>query len=302
MTIKNGVYTALVTPFDEQQRVNLPMLQQLIESQIAAGIDGIMVLGTTGESPTISHDEKIQIAKLAINHTAGRVPVIVGTGTYATEVTIQTTLQMEELGADYALIVTPYYNKPTAEGIYQHFKAIANETSLPIIVYNISGRTGRNIDTPTLQRIADLPNIIGVKDSSGSVEQMIDVIDQMAKHRPDFKVFSGDDALTLPLISMGGHGIISVVSNLLPAAVVKMTHAALEGNFIEARKLYYELLPLFKGAFIETNPIPIKEAMNFCGIDVGGYRLPLCEMLPQNKQFLHQLLQQMDLCKEGALV
>lgn len=292
------MYTALVTPFDDQQQVNLPMVRQLVDFQIQEGVDGIMVIGTTGESPTLSHEEKRQVAKAAIEQAAGRVPVMVGTGTYSTATTIQTTLQMEELGADYALIVTPYYNKPTAEGIYRHFKAVAEESSLPIIVYNISGRTGRNIDTSTLKRIADIPNVIAVKESSGNIEQMIDVLDQMAKHRPGFKVFSGDDAFTLPLILMGGHGVISVVSNLLPAAVTKMTHAALNGDLAEARKLYYELLPLFKAAFIETNPIPIKEAMNLCGINVGEYRLPLCEMASQNKHFLQEVLQKMDMHRE----
>lgn len=293
--LPNGVYTALVTPFDAEKNINLHSLRHLIRFQIQQGITGLVLLGTTGEAPTLSREEQDLIIKTAAEETKGKVPLIIGTGAYSTAVTVQNTLRAQELGADIALIVTPYYNKPTSEGIYQHFKEIAKACTLPVIVYNIQSRTARNIDTPTLKRIAELSNVIAVKESSGSIEQMTDVIDCIIRERPGFKIFSGDDILTYPLIALGGHGVISVVSNLIPGKVVNMVEAALRGDFRQARDIHYELLPIFKGAFIETNPIPIKEAMNVCGHDVGGYRLPLCDMLPDNKHALRKILEHMQL-------
>jgi 4-hydroxy-tetrahydrodipicolinate synthase len=293
--LKNGAYTALVTPFDEKSQVNIPMLRDLIRFQLREGIQGLVVLGTTGEAPTLKPEEKDCIIQIAVEEVKGKIPLIVGTGAYSTAAAIENTKRAEALGADMALVVTPYYNKPTPEGIFLHYQEITKHTSLPIIIYNIQGRTACNINSLHLKRLASLETIIGIKESSGNIEQMTEMIDCILSERPDFKIFSGDDLFTLPLIALGGHGVVSVVSNLLPKPIVQLVEAGLKGDFTAARKLHYELLPITKGAFIETNPLPIKEAMNLCGKAVGGYRLPLCEMLPHNKQALRQILQQMQL-------
>lgn len=290
----HGTYTALVTPFKNEQ-VDYEGMKQNILFQIQQGINGILVLGTTGETPTLSEQEKYDIIKLAVATAHGKVPVMVGAGTYCTRHTIDNSKRAKELGADSILIVTPYYNKPTNEGLFRHFKAVHDAVDIPIVIYNIPGRSGKNIDTPVLKRIAELPNVIGVKEASGNLDQMTEVIHTIAGRNPRFTVMSGDDSFTLPLLALGGKGVISVVSNLLPARVVAMVNAALAGNYDQARSIHYELLPIFKGAFIETNPIPIKEAMNMCGMAAGGYRLPMCEMMPENKEKLRKVLLEMRL-------
>lgn len=282
-----GTYTALVTPFNSNHEVDFDRLEALFDEQCRHKVDGVVVLGTTGETPTLFEEEQQEIVKRALKALKGKMKVIVGTGTYATHKTIKLTQAAEEAGADAALIVTPYYNKPTQEGIYKHFEAISQNSLLPIIVYNIQGRTGRNIDTDTLKKIADLPTVIGVKEASGNIEQMMEVL---SLQRPDFSVLCGDDALTLPLIALGGHGVISVVSNLVPALVKKMVDAALAGDFSSAQKLHYQLLPLFKGAFLESNPAPIKEALNIAGFQVGGVRLPLCGVKAETRDKLKAIL------------
>lgn len=287
-----GVYTALITPFtsNDHQQVDFEKLDQLLEEQLAHRVDGVVILGTTGETPTLLEDEQKAIIKFTVGKLKGRMEVIVGTGTNSTLKTILLTKAAEEAGADKALIVTPYYNKPTQEGIYKHFEVLSHQTTLPLIVYNIQGRTGRNIDTDTLKKIADLPRVVGVKEASGNVEQMMEVLAAIHHHRPDFAVLSGDDALTLPLLSLGGHGVISVVSNLLPGLLKEMVDSALQGDFEKARDLHYRLLPLFKGAFLETNPAPIKTAMNIAGKQVGGVRLPLCDVKQDTKAKLETIL------------
>lgn len=290
-----GLYTALVTPFDKDLNINIPSYKNLLQLQLKAGVAGVVPLGTTGESPTITKKERTLLITTTVEELKGKRSIIVGTGSYSTQDSIENTKQAQDLGADAALIVTPYYNKPTSEGIFRHFEAIAKNTKLPIIVYNIQGRTGRNIDTATLRRLAEIPNIVGVKEASGNIDQMVEVIDTITRDRPDFSILSGDDALTLPLIALGGVGVISVVSNLLPQALRTLVDAALAGNGEVARKAHFELLPIFKGAFIETNPIPIKAAMNLCGFDVGGYRLPLCEMTKENHNKLEKILREMKL-------
>ena len=272
MTI-SGVYTALVTPFTKDD-IDFEGMRKNIRFQIDQGVSGILPLGTTGESPTITHEEKDNIIKLAVEEARGKVQVMVGTGSNATNATIRYTETARELGADIVLIVTPYYNKPTQEGIFQHFKAVNDAVDIPIIVYNIQGRTGINISTETMRRLSELSNVVGVKEASGNIIQIGDVIGTIVNTGTKFSVLSGDDGLTLPLLSLGGHGVISVVSNLLPARVVAMVQAALNNDFKTAAKIHFELLPLFKGAFIETNPIPIKAAMNICGMAAGGCRLP----------------------------
>ena len=263
------------------------------------GIDGLFLLGTTGESSTLLQEEQARIISIGVKEANKKVPVWVGTGSYCTRQTIEKTKRAKDLGADVALIVTPYYNKPTQEGIYRHFETIAASVEMPIVVYNIPGRCGANIETPTLLRIAGLPNIIGVKESSGNISQVGDVLGTVVKKYPNFSVFSGDDALTLPMMALGAVGAVSVVSNLIPSQVIAQVNAALQGRFDLARELHYQLLGLYKTAFIETNPIPIKTAMGLCGMPAGKCRLPLCQMAQGNRKILRQLLVQMQLMESG---
>ena len=269
-------------------------LRENVNFQIGNSISGLVPLGTTGESPTISDDERETVIRTVVAAAAGRVPVIVGTGTNSTKHSIELSRQAAALGADAVLVVSPYYNKPTQEGLYRHFKAIAESIRLPVVVYNIQGRTGVNIETATLQRMALVKNIIAVKEASGNVSQMMDVLDQLPG---SFSVVSGDDNLTLPLMSLGGRGVISVVSNLVPGKVSAMCAAALKGDFAAARRLHFEMLPLFKAAFIETNPIPIKAAMGMAGLPAGPVRMPLCEMQPANLEKLRAVVKKMGLVK-----
>ena len=278
--------TAMVTPFDQKGNVNYDGLEENTKYQIKNGISGLVPLGTTGESPTITTEERKEIIEAVIN-AAGKIPVIPGTGTNSTEKTIKYSKEAEKLGADAVLIVSPYYNKPSQEGLFRHFKAVNDAIDIPVIVYNIQSRTGVNIETSTLARMTKLKNIAAVKEASGSIAQMMDVINQMPE---DFAVLSGDDNMTLPLIAAGGRGVISVVSNLLPRMVSDMVAAALKGDNEKARKINYKLLPIFKAAFIETNPVPIKTAMRWAGMPSGHCRLPLCDMLPENEEKLKNVL------------
>lgn len=289
-----GTFTALITPF-KNNKVDYDGFKENIRFQIESGINGILPLGTTGETPTLEEDEQRKIIQIAVKETDKKIPVMVGTGSNSTKHTIENTKQAKQEGADIALIVTPYYNKPTQEGIYLHFKKITESVDIPIIVYNIRGRTGTNIETPTLRRIATLPHIIGVKEASGDIMQMGDVINQIKKEFPQFSVMSGDDKITLPLLALGGDGVISVISNLIPAQMSQMVEAGLAGDFNKARKIHYELLPLMTGAFVETNPIPIKAAMQMCGKPAGDVRLPLCELRPENREKVKKILQDMGL-------
>lgn len=287
----SGVYTAVITPFTKQGNLDKEGLKKNLRFQISQGINGVVILGTTGESPTLSAKERVEVIEQTVKEVKGKTQLIVGTGHYATSQTIAQTKQAEELGADAALIVTPYYNKPTQEGIYQHFQAICQATSLPICVYNIQGRTGQNIETQTLKKIASSRHIIGVKEASGNLLQINEVLQMKSQSCLPFSVLSGDDALTLPLIALGGQGVISVVSNLVPQAICALVKEAQAGNFQKAREWHYHLLPLFKTAFIETNPIPIKAAMQWCGMAAGPCRLPLCELDPASYQILKQVMQ-----------
>ncbi len=280
--------TAMITPMLEDGSIDYEGLARNTEFQIEKGISGLVPLGTTGESPTITEEEREKIIKTVVETANGRVPVIVGTGTNSTEKTIKYTKQAKRLGADAALIVSPYYNKPTQEGLYQHFIAAATAGELPIIVYNILGRTGVNIETATLKRMAEHKNIVAVKEASGNISQMMDVLNELPE---EFDVLSGDDNMTLPLMCLGGKGVISVVSNLLPEKLCEMCRYAIEGDFESARQIHFELLPIFKTAFIETNPIPIKTAMGMTGMAAGPLRLPLCKMMPQNEEKLRKVVE-----------
>lgn len=286
-----GVMTAIVTPFDEKGLLDEQGLRQNIHYQLSSGVDGLVPLGTTGEAPTLTAKEKIRVIEITLEEANGRVPVIVGTGSYSTQTTIESTLQAKNMGADGALIVTPYYNKPTQEGIYRHFIAVAEAADLPIIVYNHQGRTGQNTFVSTIQRLAAHPRIVGVKDSSGSIVQMMEVFEAVCMKRKDFSLLSGDDPLTLPCMAIGGHGIISVLCNLIPAPIIAMVKALRKGEYAYARDIHYRLQPLFRAAFIETNPIPLKAAMNYVGLPAGDCRLPLCEMLEENKATLIEALE-----------
>ncbi|MGZ3633458.1 MAG: 4-hydroxy-tetrahydrodipicolinate synthase [Parachlamydiaceae bacterium] len=290
----SGTVTALITPFVNEQ-LDEEGFANNIRFQIAQGIDGILPLGTTGEASTLNADEQQRVISIAVREAKGKVPIWVGTGSYCTKQTIEKTRRAKDLGADVALIVTPYYNRPTQEGIYRHFEAIATQVNIPIMIYNIPGRCGQNIETPTLMRIAELPNVIGVKEASGNIHQAGDFLHLIVKKYPHFRVFSGDDILTLPMIALGAVGVVSVVSNLIPKQVIALTNAAVQGDFALARDLHFQLLSLYKTAFIETNPIPIKTAMNLCGMPAGECRLPLYEMSDENLETLRKQLLRMHL-------
>jgi 4-hydroxy-tetrahydrodipicolinate synthase len=290
MMIK-GTYTALITPFLENGRVDYEQLEKNVDYQIVNGIDGLLALGTTAETPTLTREEQNKIIDCCIQTINNRVPLMVGTGSNSTAKTIKDTIAAEKMGADIALIVTPYYNKPTQEGIFQHFKAVVEATNIPILVYNIEGRTGRNIETDTLKRIAELEGIIGVKEASGNMSQIQSVITEIGDQKDSFNVMSGDDSLTLPLLSLGGHGVVSVISNLYPKEMSTMVRAALNGNFQEARSIHNKLLPMMKGAFVETNPSPIKGAMKFAGMDTGEVRLPLVKLTNENVGLIESIVE-----------
>jgi len=271
-----GVYTALITPFTESALVDEESLARIIEFQITEGIDGLVPCGTTGESPTLSHAEHDRVIALTVESAAGRVPVIAGTGSNATSEAVRLSKHAESVGVDAVLLVNPYYNKPTQKGLYLHFKTIADAVGIPCILYNIKGRTGVNIETDTLVRLAaDCPNIVAVKEASGNIGQMRDVI---ARTSGDFSVLSGDDNLSVDLIESGGDGVISVASNLVPSRMRAMIHTALDGNIAEARRLEQELAPFFAACFCETNPIPIKTAMARYGWCGESFRLPMCTL------------------------
>jgi 4-hydroxy-tetrahydrodipicolinate synthase len=278
MTGYRGAYTALITPMKENGDVDYEGFRRFVNFQLEEGIDGLVPLGTTGEAPTLEEAEEERLIKITLEETRGRVPVIVGAGSNSTKDMLRYVRRAGDLGADAVLVVTPYYNKPNDEGLFRHFEAAAAE-GLPVIIYNIASRTGRNIAVPLMERLAGIAGVAGVKEASGDLGQMGDVINGTAAKRKaaggDFAVLSGDDAFTLPLAALGGDGVISVISNLVPAKVAALTKACLAGDFEEGRRLHYELLPLCKAAFIETNPIPIKAAMTWAGLPAGPARMPL---------------------------
>ena len=288
-----GVYTALVTPFDEAGEVNYEVLGEIIERQVAAGVAGVVPMGTTGESPTMFNAEHDEVIRYTVEKAAGRIQVWAGTGSNNTQQAIRTTREAQKSGADGALIVTPYYNKPSQKGLYRYFSDIAQACDLPIMVYNIKGRTAVNVETETLAEIAKIPSVVAVKEASGDLGQMADVVHQIAhaSNKP-FYVVSGDDALTLPLMSIGGHGVVSVASNLVPEHMVEMVNAAASGDFKGAREMFYKLLPLFQATFIETNPVPIKAMMNLCGTPVGSVRSPLAPLTEASQQRLEKVLRE----------
>lgn len=297
MAALRGAFTALVTPMNDDGSVNFDGWRELVKYQLDGGIDGLVPLGTTAETPTLDEDgEEDKIIEIvmeevkAFEKKSGKhVPVILGSGSNNTRDAVRYCKRAKEAGADAALVVTPYYNKPSDEGIFRHFEAVSR-VGIPIVVYNIQGRTGKNISTALLKRIAELPNIAGVKEASGNVSQMMDVIAEIKHKKSDFAVFSGDDSLTLPLLSLGGDGVVSVVSNLAPALVTEMVHDALSGKWDEARALHYRLLPFFKAAFVDGNPTSIKYAMNVKKLPAGAVRLPLVEVSAEAKKVIENAM------------
>jgi 4-hydroxy-tetrahydrodipicolinate synthase len=271
-----GVYTALITPFKKNGDVDEDALKRLIEFQLSSGVDGLIPCGTTGESPTLSHDEHDRVIELTVDCVKGQVPVVAGTGSNSTAEAIRLTRHARQAGADGVLLVNPYYNKPTQKGMHLHFKAIADAVDIPCMLYNIKGRTAVNLETDTLVKLmAECANITAMKEASGDLGQMKDVI---ARRRADFCVLSGDDNMALNLVEAGGHGVVSVASNLVPERMVAMIHAGLQGDFERARALESELDPLFQVEFIETNPIPIKTALAMKAMCEEVFRLPLCAL------------------------
>jgi 4-hydroxy-tetrahydrodipicolinate synthase len=283
----SGAFTALVTPFKNGE-VDVEALEGLVEFQIRQGANGLVPCGTTGESPALSEEEDRIVIETVVRTTNGRVPVVAGTGSNSTDMAIKYTKMAEIAGADGSLQVAPYYNKPTQEGLFRHFAAIAESTSLPLILYNIPGRTSVTIDVETMARLAEVPNIVGVKDSTLSMNMISDV-----KHLcgEEFDILSGDDPMTLPLIALGGTGVISVASNVAPGAVSDMVASLLSGDFERGRELHYQLLPLFRALFVETNPIPVKAAASLLGLCSDELRLPLVPMSGGNLRMLQEVME-----------
>jgi len=274
--IFKGVHTALITPFTSTGAVDIGAFKRLVEYQIESGIDGLVPCGTTGESSTLTHDEHDRLIALTVQYAGGRVPVIAGTGSNSTAEAIQLSQHAEQSGVDAVLLVNPYYVKPTQKGLYLHFKAVAESISIPCIPYNIQSRTAVNLENETLFKLmSEHENIVGVKEASGSLDQMKNLI---SMRRENFQLLCGDDNMTVDLIEAGGNGVVSVAANLVPALMKEMVHSALEGNLEWARKIEKKLMPLFKATFIETNPIPIKTAMAMKGWCLEQFRLPMCQL------------------------
>jgi 4-hydroxy-tetrahydrodipicolinate synthase len=284
----SGAFTALVTPF-RNGKIDVEALEGMVEFQIQQGIDGLVPCGTTGETPAMSEEEDRLVIGTVVRVANGRVPVIAGTGSNATGMAIKYTKMAEAAGADGSLQVVPYYNKPTQEGLYRHFMAIAEATNLPLVLYNIPGRTGLTMTPETTARLAEHPRIVGTKEATLSMNLAMDVLSLCGE---DFDVLSGDDPVTLPLISLGGRGVISVASNVAPAAVSDMVRAALDGDWERARELHYGLLPLFRALFVETNPIPVKTAASLLGLCSDEMRLPMVPLAGENLETLRRVMEE----------
>jgi len=282
-----GCGTALITPFRRDESIDEAAFRRFVEFQITGGVDFLVACGTTGESVTMTEDEQARVVALTVEYAAGRVPVVAGAGGYNTREVIEKIHQYEKLGVDAILSVTPYYNKPMQEGLYQHYKAIAAATSLPIILYSVQGRTGVNLEPATVARLAGLKNIVAIKEASGNISQIAEIASLVDE---SFKIFAGDDSVVLPVAALGGVGVISVASNLLPRLVSDLCHASVENRLDEARKLNRQLTPIFKAMFIESNPIPVKAALAMTGMIEEVYRLPLTQISQANRARLEQVL------------
>jgi len=292
-----GLGTALVTPFKHDTSIDEAAVRRLVRRQIDAGVHFVSPCGTTGEAPTLSQAEKIRVVQLVVDEAAGRVPVLAGAGGYDTREVIQLAREYERLGVDGILSVTPYYNKPTQEGLFQHYKAIADSTALPIVLYNVPGRTGVNLETATVLRLSALSTIVGVKEASGSLVQMSEIV---ASAPADFILLSGDDPIAVAVMSIGGRGLVSVASNAVPAEMVQIIELAEKGDFPAARKLHLWLLPFLQVNFVESNPIPVKAAMAAMGLLEERYRLPLVPPGHAARDRIMRVLQELKLLGSAA--
>lgn len=282
-----GCGTALVTPFRRDLSLDEERLRLLVRRQIQAGINFLVPCGTTGESPTLTREEHLRVVEITLEEAKGKVPVVAGAGGYNTREVIELARELEHMEVDGLLSVTPYYNKPTQEGLFQHYKAIAAAVPLPIIVYSVQGRTGVNVEPATLARLAEIENIVGVKEASGNIAQMANVVHETPA---EFTVLCGDDALTIPLMALGGRGVISVVSNQIPGEMTQLAQACLKGDFETARKIQARYLPLMNVNFVESNPGPVKAAMGLMGLLEPVYRLPMCPPSPANLARIEKVL------------
>jgi 4-hydroxy-tetrahydrodipicolinate synthase len=287
-----GCGTALVTPFRRDGALDENTLRRLIRRQIEGGINFLVPCGTTGESPTLSRQEHLRVVAITIEESRGKVPVLAGAGGYNTAEVIELGRELEAMGVGGLLSVTPYYNKPTQEGLYQHYRAIASAVKLPIVVYSVQGRTGINVEPQTIKRLSKIDNIVGIKEASGNIAQIARICADAAD---DFNVLSGDDAVTLPLLALGGRGLISVVSNVIPRETTELVQAGMEGNLDWARQLQRRYLPLMDSLFIESNPIPVKAALAAMGLIEPVWRLPLVPPQQQNQSRIEQVLRSIDL-------
>lgn len=284
MSIFEGAATALITPFHADGSVNYEKLEELVDRQIADGIDGLIICGTTGEAATLTHEEHLECISVAAARSAGRVPVIAGTGSNCTETAIFLSKEAEKAGVDGVLLVSPYYNKATQRGMYEHFADTAHAVDIPVVLYNIQGRTGCNIEPATIAKLAaEVENVVAVKEASGNISQVAEIA---ALTGPEFAIYSGNDDQVVPLLSLGGKGVISVASHLIPGEMSRMVKEYLKGNVEESRRLQLNYLPLMGALFCEVNPIPVKEAMNLMGYEVGGFRKPLTPMEEGHKERL----------------
>jgi 4-hydroxy-tetrahydrodipicolinate synthase len=294
-----GTGTAMITPFKADGSVDERALRQFVDFQIDGGVDMLLPCGTTGEGATLDDNETDRVVQIVIEQTRRRVPVIVGAGSNSTSKAVQMTKRIKKLGADGVLSVGPYYNKPTQQGYYEHFKAIAEADDIAVVVYNVPGRTSGNIEANTMLRLAEIPNINAVKEASGNLGQIMDILRDKPRN---FRVLSGDDALTLAIIALGGDGVVSVVSNETPEMMSKMTNAALEGNIAKAKELHYKLLPLMNVNFVESNPIPVKAVLAMMGLIEENYRLPMVRISPNNREKVGKIVEELGLLQPGEKI
>ena len=287
MTLFTGSGVALITPFNDKNEINFEKLRELLEFHIANKTDAVIVTGTTGESSTMTDEEKLAVIKFSVETVNKRIPVIAGTGSNNTKHAVEMSIKAQELGADGLLVVTPYYNKGNENGIYNHYKLIAESVDIPVILYNVPGRTGVNLSINLLKKLAQIKNIIAIKEASGNISYAAEI----AREVSELDIYSGNDDMTVPLLSLGGKGVISVSANIIPETVHNMTYAFFERDNDTARELQLKYNDLVNALFIEVNPVPVKEAMNFLGYNVGECRLPLGEMSEENKNTLHRIIE-----------
>ena len=293
-----GCGTALVTPFQPDFSLDEAALRKLVQRQIRAGVDFLVPCGTTGENPTLTRREHLRVVEITLQEGAGKIPTLAGAGGYNTQEVMDLARELESLGANGLLSVTPYYNKPTQEGLYQHYRAIARSTRLPIVLYNVPGRCGTNLEPSTVKRLAEIDNIVGIKEASGSISQMAALANAVPD---DFAILSGDDAIALPLFALGGRGVISVAANEIPSEIAQLCRHGLRGEFGEARAIHRKYLPLMEINFIESNPIPVKAALALMGLLAPVWRLPMVAPKAENLERIQSVLQSLQLVERNSV-